>query len=110
MNKTCEERAQELLEIITAEDPKNKSKAVQLVEEIAFMEENLRELKKHPFIATNPKNPAQQKSTPAAKLYKEILQQYNNSLRILMKMTGDAENQEESPLRKWVKSREDLNK
>jgi hypothetical protein len=86
-------------------DEKNKTKAVQLVEEIAFIEKNLRELKKHPFIAVNPKNPAQQKSTPAAKLYKELLQQYNNSLKLLFRLTGDAEADEESPLRKWVKSR-----
>lgn len=99
------ERAQELLELVTKVDEKNKTKAVQLVEEIAFIEENLRELKKHPFIAVNPKNPAQQKSTPAAKLYKELLQQYNNSLKLLFRLTGDAETDEESPLRKWVKSR-----
>ena len=99
------ERAQELLELVTKVDEKNKTKAVQLVEEIAFIEENLRELKKHPFIAVNPKNPAQQKSTPAAKLYKELLQQYNNSLKLLFRLTGDAETDEESPLRKWVKRR-----
>jgi hypothetical protein len=99
------ERAQELLELVTKVDEKNKTKAVQLVEEIAFIEKNLRELKKHPFIAVNPKNPAQQKSTPAAKLYKELLQQYNNSLKLLFRLTGDAEADEESPLRKWVKSR-----
>ena len=50
------ERAQELLKIIEAEDPKNRSKAIQLVEEIAFIEEQLRELKKMPFIEVNPKN------------------------------------------------------
>lgn len=101
------ERAQELLELVTKVDEKNKTKAVQLVQEIAFIEENLRELKKHPFIAVNPKNPAQQKSTPAAKLYKELLQQYNNSLKLLFRLTGDAETDEESPLRKWVRSREE---
>lgn len=102
------ERAQELLKIIEAEDPKNRSKAIQLVEEIAFIEEQLRELKKMPFIEVNPKNPQQQRSTPAAKLYKEFLQQYNNSLKIIIRLTGDAEGAEESPLRKWVKSREEL--
>lgn len=101
------ERAAELLKIIEAEDPKNRSKAVQLVEEVAFIEDQLKELKKMPFIAVNPKNPQQQKSTPAAKLYKELLQQYNNSLKIILRMTGDTESTEESPLRKWLKSREE---
>ena len=101
------ERAQELLKIIEDEDPKNRSKAIQLVEEIAFLEEQLQELKKMPFIEVNPKNPQQQRSTPAAKLYKEFLQQYNNSLKIILRMTGDTESTEESPLRKWLKSREE---
>ena len=102
------ERAQELLKIVESEDPKNRNTAIQLVEEIAFLEEQLKELKKMQFIAVNPKNPQQQKSTPAAKLYKELLQQYNNSLKIILRMTGEAEGHEESPLRKWVKSREEL--
>ena len=52
----------------------------------------------------------QQKSTPAAKQYKEFLQQYNNSLRLLFRISGnlDGESEEESPLRKWVNARKEL--
>ena len=53
------ERAAELLKIIEAEDPKNRSKAVQLVEEIAFIEDQLKELKKMPFIIVSPRNEAE---------------------------------------------------
>lgn len=81
-------------------------KARQLIDEIVFLEEQMTELKKYPFIAVNPKNPAQQKPTAASRQYKEFLQQYNNSLRLLLRITGDlGETEEESPLRQWVNSR-----
>lgn len=76
-----------------------------LVDEIIFIEEQLIELKKLPFIKISPRDPNMQKATPAAKLYKEFLQQYTNCIKILGKASGlDAED-EESPLRKWVNQR-----
>ena len=95
-------RKEELLQMV-----KKEAKAEQLIEEIVFLEGCLKELKKLPFIYVNPKNPAQQKTTPAAKQYKEFLQQYNNSMRLLYQLSGDLKEQdEESPLRIWLKSRE----
>lgn len=83
-------------------------KARQLIDEIVFLEDQMRELRKYPFIAVNPNNPAQQKPTAASKQYKEFLQQYNNSLRLLLRISGDiGESDEESPLRAWVKSRKE---
>ena len=83
-------------------------KAGQLIDEIIFIENQLEELRKLPFISVNPKNPAQQKATPASKQYKEMMQQYNNSLRLLFRLSGDmGEVEEESPLRKWVKERKE---
>lgn len=83
-------------------------KARQLIDELVFLEQQMTELKKYPFIAINPKNPSQQKPTAASKQYKEFLQQYNNSLRLLLRITGDiGESEEESPLRKWIASRKD---
>lgn len=78
----------------------------QLVDEIIYIEEQLIEMKKYPFITVNPNNPSQQRSTPAAKLYKELLQQYNNSIKIIAKATGQNEKDEDSPLRVWARSRE----
>ena len=77
----------------------------QLVDEIVYIENQLIELKKLPFIKVNPNNTMQQKSTPASKLYKELLQQYNNCIKTLARLTGNNETEEESPLRKWVNSR-----
>lgn len=101
-------RKEELLQISCKNGSNNDIKARQLVDEIIFVEERLVYLKTLPFININPKNPMQQKTTPAAKQYKELLQQYNNSLRLLLKMSGDiGESEEESPLRQWAKSRKE---
>lgn len=104
------ERKEELLQLICKNGSNNDIKARQLVDEIIFVEEQLVYLKTLPFININPKNPMQQKTTPAAKQYKELLQQYNNSLRLLLRLSGDmgGESEEESPLRQWLRSRKEL--
>lgn len=103
------DRKQELLNLIQKSGADNDIKATQLIDEIVFIEEQLIELKKLPFININPKNPMQQKATPAAKQYKELLQQYNNSLRLLFRLSGDlgGETEEDSPLRQWAKARQE---
>lgn len=74
-----------------------------LIDEVVFLEGRLEELKKLPFIKIHPKDPTKQKATPAQKQYKELLQQYVNIIRVLIRATGTDESDEESPLRKWVK-------
>lgn len=102
-------RKEELLKLICKNGADNDIKATQLIDEIIFIEEQLIFLKTLPFININPKNPMQQKATPAAKQYKELLQQYNNSLRLLFRLSGElGESEEESPLRQWLRSRKEL--
>lgn len=102
-------RKSDLLEIINKNGTNNSVKAEHLIDEIIFIEDQLVELKKLPFINVNPKNPMQQKVTPASKQYKELFQQYTNSLRLLFHLSGDmGETDDESPLRKWIKSRKEL--
>lgn len=101
------DRKSELLSLLKngAEDD---IKAKRLIDELVFLEDRMEELRQYPFISVNPNNPAQQKPTAASKQYKEFLQQYNNSLRLLLRITGDigGEIEEESPLRKWIRERE----
>lgn len=80
----------------------NDKKLDPTIEEFVFIEEHLRELREMPFIVANPNNTAQQKTTPAAKQYKELMQQYTNILKILWKVTGADETEEDSPLRVWI--------
>ncbi len=79
-----------------------------VIDEVIFLEGKLEELKALPFIQINPKNPMQQRSTPAAKMYKEFLQQYINCIKMIeyviykeKRLEGD--DVEESPLRKWFR-------
>ena len=81
-----------------------------VIDDILFLEERLEELKKLPFIEINVKNPMKQRATPAAKQYKEFLQQYINCIKVIesviyrdKRLEGDEA--EESPLRKWFNER-----
>lgn len=91
-------RKEELLNIIGADN----KVLIKLVDEVCFLEQQLDYLKGLPQINVNPNNSAQQKTTPAAKQYKEFLQQYTNCIKILSHISGDDEN-DISPLREWVK-------
>lgn len=98
-------RYEELAELIP-EDGKNL--ILPMIDEVLFLEERLTELKKLPFIQVNPKNTMQQRSTPAAKQYKEFLQQYINCIKsieyvIYKDKRLQGEEIEESPLRKWFR-------
>lgn len=90
-------RLEELLKVINHDIT-----YIPLINEMVYLEEQLDELRALPKIKVHPEDPTKQKTTPAAKLYKEYLQQYTNIVRILMKATGADENEEESPLRKWI--------
>lgn len=95
-------RKEELLKVI-----ENDTTLTPLIDEVVYLEEQLDYLRKLPKIKVHPKNPEMQKTTPAAKLYKEMLQQYTNIIRILMRATGTDIEDDESPLRKWVKNHAD---
>lgn len=77
-----------------------------VVDEVVFLEERLTELKKLPFIQVHPQDAARQRSTPAAKQYKEFLQQYINCIKVIEAVIYrdkrlEDDGAEESPLRKW---------
>lgn len=93
------DRKEELLKLV------NDSTVAPLIDKMLFIEGQLESLEKLPMIKVNPNNPEQQKATPAAKLYKEFLQQYTNVIKVISHKIGDENNEEDSPLRKWVKSR-----
>lgn len=90
-------RKEELLKLLN-----NDTTYVPLVTEMVYLEEQLDELRELPKIKVHPEDKTKQKTTPAAKLYKEYLQQYTNIVRILIKVTGADETEEDSPLRKWM--------
>lgn len=93
-------RKKELLDLV-----QNNTALVPMIEEMIYLEGELDRLRNLPKIVVHPEDPTKQKTTPAAKLYKELLQQYTNVVRILLRVTGAEELEEESPLRKWMNGR-----
>lgn len=75
-----------------------------LIDEVLFLEGQLKYYRSLPQLRVNPTNPEQQKATPASKLYKETLQQYANVIKTLAHCTGQDVEDEDSPLRKYFKS------
>ena len=103
-------RREELMKLVFQHGgAEGETKAERLVDEIVFVEEQLVEVKKLPFISVNPANPNKQKSTPAARLYRELSQRYNDDLKLLLRITGDigGEKEGESPLREWLRGRKE---
>lgn len=76
-----------------------------LADKLVFLEEKIEDLEAYPFIDVNPNNPAKQKTTPAGKQYKELLQQYINCLKLVVSLMGDVNISEDSPLREWLKKK-----
>lgn len=95
-------RAEELKKLCESLDDAAKTTTAQLIDEIVFIETQLKILKEYPFISVNPKNPTQQRATYAAKQYKELLQQYNNCIKILLGVLGKIDTAEVSPLREYL--------
>lgn len=98
-----EKRKAELLKLLN-----NDVAYMPLVTEMVYLEGQLDALRALPKIKVHPDDPSRQKATPAAKLYKEFLQQYTIIVRILIRATGADEVEEESPLRKWFKNNEHI--
>lgn len=73
-----------------------------LLQEKEFLEGQLARLRGLPFLKVDPNNPLRQKTTPAGKQYKELLQQYINVVKALEKLSVDESNT--SPLREWLNS------
>lgn len=83
-----------------------------VIDDVIFLEERLEELRKLPFIEVNSKNTMKQRSTPAAKQYKEFLQQYINCIKMIEAIIYrdkrlEGGEVEDSPLRMWFKNHVD---
>jgi hypothetical protein len=95
-------RREELLNYLGGKD--NGVMIEPMVDEVVFLEQQLTELRKLPFLRVHPHNPEIQKATPASRMYVSLMAQYNANIRTLARLSGKIEVEEESPLRSWVKS------
>ena len=100
------DRREALMKVVAEIDDGKRQVVIGLVEDMLFLESRLPELRKLPFIQVNPSNPAQQRVSPAGKQYKELLQQYNNTVKIMCSALKKGDSESESTLRRYLKSNE----
>ena len=100
-------RKEELLKVFEQVED-TKGIIMPMIDDVVFLEDQLRELRKLPFLRINPQDPSMQKPTPAAKQYKELLQQYNNCVKILTSVVRKDTPEEDSPLRAFLMARKDM--
>lgn len=95
-------RKDQLNEIFKNVDENQKQLVDPLIDEVIFLEDKMKELKKLPFINIHPNDQAKQKITPAAKLYKECSQSYMNAIRILSSILHKVESTAQDDLLKLL--------
>ena len=97
-------RADDLHKIFEGIDDGKKTIVIKLIDEAAFLEEQMQDLKKYPHIKFHPTNPNLQKVTAAGKQYREYLQTYTNIIDKLCRIYGKEEaGDDDSPLREYFK-------
>lgn len=111
-NRQRMSRKEDLLKLLPAETI---VLTEEVVNKILFLEKKMDELKELPFIQVDKKNNMRQRSTPAAKLYKELLQQYTNCVKILEAVIyrnrkPEGPEEEASPLEEWLMNHADSRK
>ena len=97
-------RRDELVHIFQELDGNVLTIVTPMIDELVFIEEQLAGLRGQPFIRFHPKDPSLQKLTPAGKLYKDLLAQQKDIVRILCsQLHKGGDGQEESPLDAYFK-------
>lgn len=96
------DRKTELLQLCEGLDGAVKTIILPLVDNLVFLENKIEETRQYEFLAVSPKTPTRQRPTAAYKQYKELTQQYNNTIKIMLGAVGKSEVEEESPLRAYL--------
>lgn len=76
-----------------------------LIDHLIFLENQLNELMKLPFIVVKPGDKTKQRTTPAYKQYKDLSQTYINALKLINGVLGIEGETVESPLRAYMEKR-----
>lgn len=100
-------RRDELLKIFKELDGNVLTIVTPMVDRLVFIEGQLVELETKPFIKYHPDDPNRQKATPAYRVYKDLLAQQKDIVRILCSQLHKGAGEEgESPLRAYLKGLE----
>ena len=98
-------RIDDLKKIADKIDGDKKTVIEPLLDEIVFLEEELKAVKKLPFLRVDKKNPQKQEETAAGKQYKAYLQQYNNCIRVVMTAISRYSIEEDDAFDMWLKEK-----
>lgn len=93
-------RRSDLIKLFDNVDESQRELIKELIDEVVFLENKMTELKALPFISVHPRKSALQKTTAAAKLYKECSQSYMNAIRILLSLLNKNESDKKDELLK----------
>lgn len=100
--------AAKLRELLANADEGTRELVDPMIDELIFMESQLADLRKLPFVKVHPKNPSVQQQTEAAKLYKALIQAYNNTVKTLAVVYNRSAGTEEHPFAAWLKEQRGL--
>lgn len=98
-------RREELNDIFKNIEENQKKLVNPLIDEVVFIEQQMKDLKKIPFIKIHPEDNTKQKQTTAAKQYKELSQSYMNAIRILSSLLKNEEGEESDLVEKFLKEK-----
>ena len=98
-------RKEDLLKIFEGVDGDILTIVTPLIDDLVFIEGQLEELKGKPFIKYHPTDNNLQKQTPAGRLYRDLLAQEKDIVRILCsQLHKGGASEDESPLRAYLKN------
>lgn len=100
-----EDRKQKLIDIFKNVEESKQELVSNLIEEVIFLEEQLRALKKLPFIKVHPEFSDIQKGTAAQKQYKEFMQSYINAVKVLSSTLSRDLEEEDDEFDEFIKNR-----
>ena len=100
-----EDRRQKLIDIFKNVEENKQELVSQLIDEVIFLEEQLKSLRKLPFIKVHPNFPDLQKSTAAQKQYKEFMQSYINAVKVLATTLSRDTEEADDEFDEFIKSR-----
>ena len=101
------EKYEELLKAFEKADPNNLILVKNTLEEMIFIEKKLEYLKTLPFIKVHKEKPELQKATPAAKQYKELMQNYLYMTKILVALINKINFEEDDAFSKFLQTVEE---
>lgn len=101
------EKYKDLLGAFEKADPNNYILVKNTVDEMIFIEDKLEYLKTLPFIKVHKEKPELQKATPAAKQYKELMQNYLYMTKILVALINKINFEEDDAFSKFLQTVEE---